>query len=71
MGVGDYFSVDTLSSPSAALENLTDASDLSLIVTLQRDNATYARFEVDQPFILRCANASAPAAQACDVKYIP
>ena len=71
VGVGDYFTVDTLSSPSAALENLTDASAVAVTVILQKDDATYARFEVDQNFILRCANTSAQGAQTCDIRYIP
>ena len=71
VGVGDYFTVDTLQTPSAALENITDASVLSVIVTIQKSAATYARFEVNQPFILRCGSSSSQSAQTCDVRYIP
>ena len=52
-------------------ENITDASAVSVIVTIQKSAATYARFEVNQPFILRCGSSSSQSVQACDVKYIP
>ncbi len=71
VGVGDYFSVNTLLTPSAALENITDGSAIAVTVTIQKSASTYARFEVNQNFILRCANSSSQSAQTCNIRYIP
>ena len=71
VGVGDYFTVNTLITPSAALENITDTSAIAVTVTIQKSAATYARFEVNQNFILRCMNTSSQSAQTCDIRYIP
>ena len=71
VGVGDYFSLDTLNSPTAGLENLTDASSLKLIVTLLKSDNTSARFEVNQPFTIRCVGTGSQALQTCNLFYIP
>lgn len=71
VGVGDYFELDTLNNPSAALTNITDASSLKLIVTLTKSDSTSARFEVNQPFTIRAVGSSSSSAQSCTVKYIP
>jgi hypothetical protein len=71
VGVGDYFEVNTLNSPSAALENITDGSSLKLIVTILKSDSTSARFEVNQPFTIRCVGGASGTAQNCAVKYIP
>ena len=71
VGVGDYFTVNTLLTPSAALENITDGGALAMTVTILKSASTYARFEVNQNFILRCANSSSQSAQTCDIRYIP
>lgn len=74
VGVGDYFRVDTLSSPSAALENLTASSDLQLLVSLTKSGSTQASFSVNAPITLRCIaaeGASADGTQPCEIRYIP
>ena len=71
IGLGDYFSVNTLNAPSAALENLTAGGAMAVIVTLWKDQSTYARFEVDENFVLRCTNSSSQSAQSCDVRFLP
>ena len=74
VGVGDFFRVDTLSSPSGPLENLTDAAQLVLTVTIKKSDATSARFVVDEPHILRCFSADGSSASGpvnCSIKYIP
>ena len=74
VGAGDYFRVDTLSSPSAALENLTAGADLQMKVCLTKSTGTQASFSVNAPVLLRCfSTASVPGdgTQPCDVRYIP
>lgn len=67
----DSFVIDTLNSPSAALENLTDASSITLTVTIHKSTGTTARFDVDQNFILRCTDTGSDTAQACDIYFVP
>lgn len=71
VGVGDYFELDTLNSPAAGLENLTDAGNLKLIVTMEKSDSTSARFEVGQPFTIRATGGQSGSAQACSLYYIP
>jgi hypothetical protein len=71
IAVGGYFEVDSLANPSAALENLTGASALKLIVTIYKSGSTGARFEINQNFVIRCTGTSAGTAQTCTLKYIP
>ena len=74
VGVGDYFRVDTLSTPSAFLENLTAAENVQLRVTLTKSTGTQASFSVNSPVILRCVaaeGASADGTQPCEIRYIP
>ena len=74
VGVGDYFRVDTLASPSAAMENLTAASDLQVRVCLSKSSETQASFSVNAPVILRCSAADADAddgTQPCEIRFIP
>ena len=74
VGVGDYFRVDTLASPSAALENLTAGGTVQLRVTLTKSSGTQASFSVNSPVILRCVaaeGASADGTQPCEIRYIP
>lgn len=74
VGVGDYFRVDTLASPSAALENLTAASTLQLVVSLTKSGSTQASFSANSPITLRCISAegaSADGTQPCEIRYVP
>ena len=74
IGVGDYFRVDTLSSPSTLLENLTGTADLQIRVSLVKSDSTQASFSVNSPVILRCVadeGQSADGTQPCDIRYIP
>ena len=74
IGVGDYFRVDTLASPSALLENLTASESVQLRVSLTKSNGTQAVFSVNSPVILRCIaaeGASMDGTQPCDIRYIP
>jgi len=74
IGVGDYFHVDTLSSPSAFLENVTGTASLQIKVSLVKSGATQACFSVNSPVILRCIAAegqSADGTQPCEIRYIP
>ena len=73
IGVGDYFQVDTLTAPSAALPNLTGAADLCLRVVITKSNGTHASFPAGSRVILRCFtdDASSADAQPCEIKYIP
>ena len=67
----DSFVIDTLNSPSAALTNLTDAASITLTVTIRKSDSTYARFNVNENFILRCTGTGSATAQACNVYFIP
>ncbi|MBR3019791.1 MAG: hypothetical protein IKH57_22395 [Clostridia bacterium] len=74
VGVGDYFRVDTLAAPSAALENLTAAADLQMQVRITKSAGTQASFSVNSPILLRCfatENGAGDGTQPCDVRYIP
>ena len=74
VGVGDYFSVDTLAAPSAAMENLTASANLQLRVSLTKSSGTQASFSVNSPVILRCVAAEGGASdgtQPCEIRYIP
>lgn len=74
VGVGDYFCVDTLAAPSAAMDNLTAAADLQLTVSLTKSSDTHASFSVNSPVILRCIAAEGGATdgtQPCEIRYIP
>lgn len=73
--VGDYYEVDTLQNPvyvsNGNLTFLDSPDDLKIKVTLYKDGVTYARFEVNQQFVLQATNNSSQTAQTCNVKYIP
>ena len=74
IGAGDYFRLDTLASPSEALENLTAAADLQIKVCLTKSTGTQAGFSVNSPVLLRCfstENGPGDDAQPCDLRYIP
>ena len=74
VNTGDYFCVDTLSSPSALLENLTSSADLQLQVTLTKNSSTQASFSANSPVILSCEAAqggSSDGTQPCEIRYIP
>lgn len=74
VNTGDYFCVDTLSSPSALLENLTADADLQLRVSLTKSAATQAGFSANSPIILSCEAAeggSTDGTQPCEIRYVP
>ncbi|MBR5110210.1 MAG: hypothetical protein IK099_08440 [Clostridia bacterium] len=74
VGAGDYFRVDTLASPSAAMENLTAGADLQLKVCLTKSTGTQAVFSANSMVLLRCfagQSAAADGTQPCDLRYIP
>ena len=74
VGVGDYFRVDTLSSPSGFLDNLTASGSIQMRITVTKSTGTQANFSVNSPVILRCVSAegaSADGTQPCEIRYIP
>jgi len=77
VGVGSYFSVDTLDNPSMPSDyssvDLTQYSSLVMEIQISKSAATKARFEKYVDFVIRCkaTGASSSGVQACTVKYIP
>ena len=72
--VGDYFTVNTLDSPITSNENLTNETSITLVIEIDKSDATSARFEKNVDFIVRCtasSGGSSPGAQACTAYYIP
>ena len=74
IGVGDYFRVDTLSSPSPALNNLSGGGDLLLTVQIEKSAATSASFPARTAVTLRCTppeDETGDGAQPCEIRFIP
>ena len=79
VGQYEYYTVDTLASPSEAMQNLTGTTPLSLIVKLQTWDNNWRvirggkRVPSGETMVVQCTGGGgvAPNLQACSVYYIP